>query len=163
MVVSDPRIAGSAAAASSVPFLRGAFLGMLAELRVLSPEALSGHLAAFAQGPAERMTDAGEFLDGVLATCRTSLLLGADHLVGAVDELLRVAEPEAFLVMLPRLRAAFERLHDRQRLTLADRVARRYGIKASEDLTRLGTSLAAGVLMARIDEQVGRILADWDL
>jgi len=61
------------------------------------------------------------------------------------------------------LRAAFERLHERQRLTLADRVARRYGIKASEDLTRLGTSLAAGVMMARIDEQVGRILAVWDL
>jgi Family of unknown function (DUF5682) len=153
----------SAAAASSVPFLRGAFLGMLAELRVLSPEALSAHLAAFAHGPADRMTVAGEFLDGVLATCRTSLLLGADHLVGAVDELLKVAGHEAFLVMLPRLRAAFERLHERQRMTLADRVARRYGIKASEDLTRLGTSLAAGVLMARIDEQVGRILAGWDL
>jgi hypothetical protein len=28
---------------------------------------------------------------------------------------------------------------------------------------RLGTSVAAGALMARIDEQTGRVLAEWDL
>ncbi len=153
----------SAAGASTVPFLRGAFLGLLAELRVISAETLAGHLAAFAQEPADRMTVAGEFLDGALATSRTSLLLGAEHLVEAVDELLRVAEHDSFLVMLPRLRGAFERLHERQRLTLADRVARRHGLKTSDELIRLGTSVAAGALMAHIDEQVGRILAGWDL
>jgi hypothetical protein len=153
----------SAAEASTVPFLRGAFLGMLAELRVAPPEDTAAAVAAFAREPTERMVTAGEFLDGMLAAGRTSALLGAEHLVSAVDELLRAADAEAFLIMLPRMRAAFERLHERQRLTLADRVARRYGLKEGEEITRLGTSVAAGVLMARLDEQAGRILEEWDL
>jgi hypothetical protein len=102
-------------------------------------------------------------VDGLLAACRTSLPLGADHLVDAVDALLLAADQEAFLIMLPRMRAAFERLHERQRLTLADKVARRYGIKEAEELTQLGTSLEAGAVMARLDEKTGRILAEWDL
>jgi hypothetical protein len=153
----------SAAEASTVPFLRGAFVGMLAELRVVPPQETAAAVAAFAREPRERMLTAGEFLDGMLAACRTSLLLGADHLVDAVDQLVRAADNEAFLVMLPRMRAAFERLHERQRTTFAERVAQRYGLKQVEQIVRLGTSVAAGVLMARFDEQTGRILAEWDL
>jgi hypothetical protein len=150
-----------AADASQVPFLRGAFLGMLAELRVASPEDTSSALAAWAREPPERMVAAGEFLDGMLAASRTSLLLGADHLVNAVDDLLAAADHDAFLVMLPRLRSAFGRLHERQRQTLADRVAQRHGLKEPEQLTRLSTSVAAGVLLARLDERAGRILSEW--
>jgi hypothetical protein len=153
----------SAAEASSVPFLRGAFVGMLAELRVVPPEETAAAVAAFAREPRERMVVAGEFLDGLLAACRTSLMLGADPLAGAVDELLKAADHEAFLIMLPRLRAAFDRLHERQRATLAERVAIRYGLKKADVIVRLGTSVAAGALMARIDEQTGRVLAEWDL
>lgn len=153
----------SAAEASTVPFLRGAFVGMLAELRVVPPEETAAAVAAHARAPRDRMLTAGEFLDGMLAACRTSLLLGADHLVEAVDELLTAADSEAFLIMLPRLRAAFERLHERQRTTFAERVAQRYGLKQVEQIARLGTSVAAGVLMARLDEQTGRILAEWEL
>jgi hypothetical protein len=152
-----------AAAASTVPFLRGAFLGMLAELRAVPPEDTARAVAAYAQAPRDRMVTAGEFLDGLLAACRTSLLLGAEHLVDAVDALLLAADQEAFLIMLPRMRAAFERLHERQRLTLADRVARRYDLKEGEELTTLATSVEAGVVMARLDEKTGRILAEWDL
>jgi hypothetical protein len=153
----------TAAEVSNVSFLRGAFLGMLTELRVLSPEDSSAMLAAFAKEPPERMVEAGDFLDGMLATCRTSVFLGADHLVAAIDELVKAAEWEAFLVMLPRLRAAFERLHDRQRDSLADRVARRYGLKEMEDLTELRTSVGAAALFAEIDREVARILEIWDL
>lgn len=110
-----------AAEASTVPFLRGAFLGMLAELRVVPPEDTAQAVAAYAQA-------------------------ARDH-----------------LIMLPRMRAAFERLHERRRLTLADKVARRYGIKEAEELTQLGTSVEAGAVMARLDEETGRILAEWDL
>jgi hypothetical protein len=90
-------------------------------------------------------------------------MLGADPLAGAIDELLKAADHEAFLIMLPRLRAAFDRLHERQRATLAERVAIRYGLKKADVIVRLGTSVAAGALMARIDEQTGRVLAEWDL
>jgi hypothetical protein len=153
----------SAVEASTVAFLRGAFLGMLAELRVVPPEDTSAALAAYAQEPVERMVAAGEFLDGMLASGRTSLLLGADHLVAAMDELLRAADHDAFLLMLPRLRSAFDRLHERQRSTLADRVARRYGLKEAEQLTRLSATVAATALVARLDEVASRVLAEWEL
>ena len=39
-------------------------------------------LAAFALDPPERPATAGDLLAGLLAVCRTSILHGADHLVG---------------------------------------------------------------------------------
>ena len=153
----------SAAEASQVPYLQGALQGMLTELRVLSPEASSAVLRAFAHEPPERLVAAGDFLEGMLAAGRTSVLLGAEHLVAAIDELLCAAEWDSFLVMLPRLRAAFERLHGRQRDSLADRVARCHGLKEAKDLTELRTSVAAAALFARVDQAVDQIMQRWDL
>src|SRR5262249_57672827 len=113
-------------------------------------------------GRGERRGRAGDFLDGIMAVSRTSILLGADALIGAVDELLRAAEWEAFLTMLPRMRSAFERLHERQRDALAERVAHRYGLAEKEALTELRTSVGAAALIARIDRQVGGIMKACD-
>jgi hypothetical protein len=151
-----------AAGETKVPFLRGVFLGMLAELRELGPEQLAAEVSALARASADRMVTAGDFLDGIMAVSRTSILLGADALIGAVDELLRAAEWEAFLTMLPRMRAAFERLHERQRDALAERVAHRYGLTEKEALTELRTSVGAAALIARIDRQVDEIMKAWD-
>jgi hypothetical protein len=148
---------------SPVPFLRGAFLGMLTELRDLSPGDLAGEVAALARAPVERMVTAGDFLDGVLAVSRTSILLGADALVKALDELLRAAEWGPFLTMLPRLRAAFERLHDTQRSSLAGSVAALYGLSSGEGLTELTASVEAGARIARLDGLAARIMTEWGL
>jgi hypothetical protein len=151
-----------AARESPVPFLRGAFLGALAELREVTPEELAGELSALARGPVDQMVTAGDLLDGILAVSRTSILLGADALVGALDELLGVADWEHFLVMLPRLRGAFERLHERQRDSVAARVAARYGLAEAEEVRELRTTLGVSARVARIDEQVARIMEPWD-
>jgi hypothetical protein len=109
------------------------------------------------------MTTAGDFLDGILAVSRTSLLVHADDLVEALDDLLRAADWDPFLVMLPRLRAAFERLHRHQRDSVAANVAERYGLKKGQQLTELSTSVAAAAWIARLDARVGDIMARWDL
>jgi hypothetical protein len=101
-------------------------------------------------------------LDGILAVSRTSILLGADALIGALDELLRAADWEPFLTMLPRLRAAFERLQTGQRDSLAARVAQRYGLAEQESLTELRTSVGAAALFAQIDRQVAEIMTQWE-
>ncbi len=152
-----------AAEQSTVPFLRGAFLGMLSEIRDLSPDLLAAEVSALAKAPVDKMTTAGDFLDGIMATSRTSILLGAEALVGAIDELLRAADWDSFLVMLPRMRAAFERLHDQQRDSLAAKVAQRYGLAEAESLTELRTSVAAAAMIARIDQMVARIMEKWNL
>jgi hypothetical protein len=152
-----------AAAETTVPFLRGAFLGMLTELRDMTAEALAAEVSALARAAVEQMVTAGDFLDGILAVSRTSILLGADPLIAALDELLRAASWDAFLVMVPRLRAAFERLHERQRDSLAARVAERYGLAETEELTGLRTSVAAAAWIARIDQRVAAIMKEWEL
>jgi hypothetical protein len=152
-----------AARESKVPYLRGVFLGMLAELRDLPASELTRELRDLARAPVEIMTTAGDFLDGVLSASRTSLLVEPDGLVQALDELLRAAEWEPFLAMLPRLRAAFERLHRHQRDTVAGNVAARYGLKNAASLTELKTSMNAAAAIARIDARVAEIMEAWKL
>jgi hypothetical protein len=150
---------------STVPFLQGAFLGMLAELRELSPQELADRVSAYSKTSPDQMVFAGDFLDGILAVSRTSVMLGAEPLVAAIDQLLRAAEWDVFLTMLPRLRAAFERLHDRQIHSLANVVARRYGLSRDEgdELTELKTSVEAATLIADIDRQVAELMTKWSL
>ncbi len=81
--------------------------------------------------------------------------------MAAVDELLRNATPEAFLGMVPRLCAAFETLHERQRDGMAIQVAELYGLKEGQSLRTLTTSLGASMLMAQLDAEVAAIMKEW--
>jgi hypothetical protein len=154
----------TASGASTSPYLRGAMCGLLTETRAQPPEQLAAEVARFAQSRPEVMLTCGEFLDGVMATSRTAIMLGAEALVGALDELLRAASWEHFLTMLPRTRKAFERLHDRSRVAFADRVAELYGLKEGEGdkLARLDTSAGAAMWMARLDGRVAEIMTEWE-
>ncbi|MGZ0166823.1 MAG: DUF5682 family protein [Planctomycetales bacterium] len=154
----------SAADSSTVPYLRGAFLGMLAEIRELSPQDLADEVSAYSLYSTDQMILAGDFLDGVMSVSRTSIMLGADVLVAAIDELLRAADWDTFLMMIPRMRAAFERLHAAQSDSLAARVAKAYGLAEDEPpLTELNTSVGAAVLIARIDSKVAAIMNRWSI
>jgi hypothetical protein len=99
----------------------------------------------------------------MLAVSRTSILLGADALVAAVDDLLKAAEWEPFLVMLPRLRAAFERLSNSHRDSLARCVAKQYGVGSSADVRAKIGNLGATALIARLDAAVAATLKNWPL
>jgi len=152
----------AAALAATVPFMQGAFAGILAELRELDPADLAARVAAFAKSHPTKMVLAGEFLDGAFAVSKTSMLLGAAALVKAIDELLRAAPWEDFMTLLPKVRSAFERLHERQRLSFADRVATHYGLVDGEVVTELpATSAGAAAYLAKIDGQVCAIMKEW--
>lgn len=150
-----------AAKISTMPFLRGAFLGVLTEMRRMKPEQLATELTGYARGSVEQQVVAGDFLHGILRVSQTAVLLGAKSLVAAVDELLRLATNETFLSMVPRLRAAFETLHERQRDTLAHNVAELYGLKDGESLRTLAVSAGAARLMAELDAEVAEIMKPW--
>jgi hypothetical protein len=148
---------------STTPYLRGVFAGLLTEIKAQTPQDLAAQVAKFAHERPEVMLTAGEFIDGEMAVSKTSLMLGAESLVGAIDELVKVASWDQFVTMLPRLRNAFERLHDRQRNSLADRVATLYGLREDEGakLATLSTSAEAAVQMAEIDARVAEIMKEW--
>jgi hypothetical protein len=149
---------------ANAPFLRGALAGVLTELRVQTPEELAAQVAAFAKARPEVLVTCGEFLGGMLATSRTAILLGADALVAAIDELLRTATWEQFLTLLPRTRGAFEEMHDRTRVSLADRVAVRYGLstEAADAIAKLETSAAAAQTLVLLDARVAEMMKDWE-
>jgi hypothetical protein len=152
----------TAASQSAQPYLRGALLGVLAELRQISADDLSRELRAHAGATPEIRVTAGDFLLGVLTVSRTAVLVGADSLIAALDELLSASEPDEFLAMLPRLRAAMEQIHDRQRDKLALAVARKYGLADAEQLTAVQrTSAGAAALIADLDHQAARIMKEW--
>jgi hypothetical protein len=143
--------------------LRGAFLGLLCEIRELPAEALAAEVAGLAGAAPDLMVTAGDLLDGMFAVSRTSIMLGADALIAAIDGLLNAAAWEPFLVMLPRLRAAFERLSQSHRNSLAATVAARYGLTSAAEVRTIHSSLAATALVARLDAAVAATLKDWPL
>jgi hypothetical protein len=149
---------------SKSPRLRGALSGILTEIRAQSPEDLAAEVARYAKALPEEMILCGDFLSGVMETSKTALMLGADGIVRAIDELLRVATWQQFLVLLPRTRGAFEAVHERSRVALADRVASLYGLKDDESakVTKLETSVGAAVKISEIDGRVGQIMKTWD-
>ena len=147
----------SAAAQTTSMFMRGVFLGLLAEIRVLDGAALAAEISGLARGSEAAMVAAGDFVRGILQVSRASLMLGADAIVEAVDELLRAASWDTFLVMLPSLRAAFERLRGPDLGVMSDRVARRYGLREAEELD-LSLTTGAAALMAEVDERVAKIM-----
>jgi hypothetical protein len=152
-----------AANESPVPFLRGAFLGLLCEIRELPADALAAEVASLARAAPDLMVTAGDLLDGMLAVSHTSILLGAEALIAAVDDLLKAAEWDPFLVMLPRLRGAFERLSEAHRDSLAATVAKRYGLGSAKEVRAVQGSLGATALVARLDAAVADVLKDWSL
>jgi hypothetical protein len=147
----------SAAAETSSMFMRGVLLGLLAELRVIDGPALAAEITGLARGSEAAMVAAGDFVRGILEVSRASLMLGADAIVEAIDELLRAASWETFLVMLPSLRAAFEKLRGADLGVMCDRVARRYGLREVEELD-LGLTVGAAALMAEVDQRVAQLM-----
>ena len=81
--------ARAAATASPSPYLRGAFVGLLVEIRKLPVDDLARELESHAKGNAEQQIASGDFLAGALAVSRTALMLGSAAIVGAVDTVLR--------------------------------------------------------------------------
>lgn len=151
-----------AAIASTVPQLRGAFLGILVEIRRLPAERIAHELTGYSQSAPDVQVTAGDFLWGVLSVSKTAVMLGARELVEALDEVLRAADREVFLAMVPRLRAAVEQLHKRHRDALAREIARYYGLEEESMVDQsLSTSTEAAALIAELDSEVARIMTDW--
>jgi len=148
---------------STSQYLRGAFAGILTEMRARTPEQLADLVAGFAGSRGEVLAGCGDFLAGLVATSKTAILLGAEPLVKAIDQLLRAASWDDFMILIPRARVAFEDMHDRTRVALADRVAEIYGLgeASSAALVTLPSSGAAERLV-RLDSMAEAIMKEWE-
>ena len=151
----------SAFAATEVPFLRGALLGILVETKVRSNDVVAKEISGLARASQETMSQAGNFVHGVISVSRTSIMTGSAKLVEAIDELLRNSDWDVFTIILPRLRAAMELLHGRQRDDLASRVAEIYGLAESQSLKQLEVSVGLAEEIVKLDAEVAEIMSRW--
>ncbi len=152
----------TAADLSTIARLRGAFLGIVVEIKQLDASVLADEMRAYAAARPEVQLEMGDFLDGVLSVSRLAVLLGAKDLVQTIDGVLAEVEHETFMAMAPRLRTALAKLHDRQRSAFAEQVATLHGLGSSEQLTeQLHISSGAAALVAELDAQTARIIDGW--
>lgn len=146
---------------TQIPFLRGAMLGVLVEIKLESQQKVVDEIQSFSHSPQEIMVNAGDFIHGTISVSRASLMSGAAELVHAIDDLIKKAKWEIFVIMLPRLRAAMELLHARHRDSLASRVAEKYGLAEAQTLKELDVSVGVATEIAELDKQVAEIMAEW--
>ena len=146
---------------AEIPFLRGAMLGILVEIKLEPQQKVVDEIQAFSHSPQEIMITAGDFIHGAISVSRASLMSGAAELVHAMDDLIKHADWEIFVSMLPRLRAAMELLHARHRDSLAARVAEKYGLAEAQTLQELDVSIEVATEIAELDKQVAEIMAEW--
>ena len=146
---------------TQIPFMRGAMLGILVEIKLEPQQKVVDEIQSFSQSPQEIMITAGDFIHGAISVSRASIMSGAAELVHAIDDLIKHAEWEVFVSILPRLRAAMELLHARHRDSLATRVAEKYGLAEAETLQQLDVSVAVATEIAQLDKQVAQIMAEW--
>ena len=152
----------TAAQQTEIPYLKGALQGLLAELKVVPVEAVLHQLAAYSQAPKAILVQAGDFLAGLLSVSRTSIITGSPQLIDAIEALFKYTEHDVFLLMLPKMRGAFEQLDRHSKVAIADKVAQQHGLKESTKLLKLNTSLEAATLMAKLDTQVSHIMQAWE-
>ena len=152
----------TAASATGVPYLKGAFEGLLAELKVISSAEVLNLLSAYASAAPDILIQAGDFLEGLLSVSRTSIITGSPLLIEAIEQLLLSADEDSFMIMLPKLRHAFENLHRRSKSAVAKKVAERHGLAEAEELLTLNTSAEAAAVIARLDGEVDRIMKEWE-
>ena len=101
-------------------------------------------------------------LAGLLSVSRTSIITGSPQLIDVIEALFKHTEHDVFLLMLPKMRGAFEQLDRHSKVAIADKVAQQHGLKESTKLLKLNTSLEAATLMAKLDTQVSRIMQAWE-
>ena len=146
---------------TKIPFLQGALLGTLVEIKLRPSGDVTTTIVGFAMAAQDRMAQAGDFVFGVISVSRTAIMTGSSQLVEALDQLVRNCDWETFTTILPRLRGAMELLHQRQRDSLAVRVAETYGLVESTNLQQLDVSSEMAKTIVELDLKVAEIMKRW--
>ena len=144
-----------------IPFLQGSFWGILMEIKQRNAQALATHIAHYQYAPPEEVVHCSQFIQGVMSTSQTSILLGAKALIAAIDLLLEQVDQMTFELMLVHLRAGFEHFSTPQRNRLGDAVAQHYGLSEVESLQLSPTTQQGLQVFTQLDQQVADIMKQW--
>lgn len=141
------------------PAIRGMGYGILFSFGATSERAVTRELNGYLLGTAERILQAGAFLDGLFLSSK-NIVMSSPRLLQAISEIIRNLDWATFKILLPDLRRAFTQFIP----TEIDRIS----VKVSEDV---GLSQAPSrdepipEALARLggaaDEKVARVLAEW--
>lgn len=141
------------------PAIRGMGFGVLFSFGATSERAVTRELNGYLLGTAERVLQAGAFLDGLFLSSK-SIVMSSPRLLQAISEIIRNLDWATFKILLPDLRRAFTQFIPTEIDRISVKVSEEVGLSQApsreepipEALARLGGAA---------DEKVARVLAEW--
>lgn len=139
--------------------VRGAGFGILFSFGATREKVVARELNGYLLGSADRVLQAGSFLDGLFMSSK-NIFMGSPRLLRAINKVLRELDWETFKMILPDLRRAFTQFIPTEIDDISVRVSEEIGIDeapspdapVSEALMRVG---------ARADRRVASLLDAW--
>lgn len=141
------------------PAIRGMGYGVLFSFGATSERAVTRELNGYLLGTAERVLQAGAFLDGLFLSSK-SIVMSSPRLLQAISEIIRNLDWATFKILLPDLRRAFTQFIPTEIDRISVKVSEEVGLSQAsardepvpEALARLGGAA---------DDKVARVLAEW--
>jgi len=141
------------------PAIRGAGYGILYAFGSTREKVVANELDGYALGTAERVLEAGAFLDGLLSTSK-NIFMGSPRLLRAINNVLSQLDWQTFKLLLPDLRRAFTQFIPSEIDDISERVSEEIGIDEAPDPNQ---PIPEGVVRvsAVADERVRKLLDGW--
>ncbi len=141
------------------PAIRGAGYGILFAFGATREKVVANELDGYALGSAERVLEAGAFLDGLLSTSK-NIFMGSSRLLRAINDVLSRLDWQTFKLLLPDLRRAFTQFIPSEIDDISERVSEELGIDERPDPDQPIPESVARV-GAHADERVRKLLEGW--
>ncbi len=139
------------------PGVRGAAFGVLFAFGAIRERAVARELDSYLRASAERVVEAGAFLEGLFLTGR-GVFLRSRRLLRTVNDVLAQLEWDVFKTLLPDLRRAFTQFTPAEIDDLGRRVSHEVGLP--QTVVEQATPELVAVC-ARLDGEVDRALEGW--
>ncbi|MCU0654364.1 MAG: DUF5682 family protein [Polyangiaceae bacterium] len=153
------KLAETVADQEGSPAIRGMGYGVLFSFGATSERAVSRELNGYLMGTAERVLQAGAFLDGLFLSSK-SIVMSSPRLLQAISEIIRNLDWATFKILLPDLRRAFTQFIPTEIDRISAKVSEDMGLSQApsrdepipDALARLG---------GEADDKVTKVLAEW--
>lgn len=139
------------------PGLLGAIQGILYSSGELGVNEVCISAKGFMNGTSEKMLSTASYLRGLFYTAR-DLIFSSEELIDMMDDFLGEVETEAFLRLLPQLRLAFGSYTPRETDRIAEKVAKKHGVKTESILSKNMVSAEGFEYGRQLDARICELL-----
>jgi hypothetical protein len=141
------------------PAIRGAGFGVLYSFGATSERSVARELDGYLLGSADRVLQAGAFLDGLFMSSK-SIFMGSPRLLRAIGDVIKQLDWSTFKMLLPDLRRAFTQFIPSEIDSISVKVSEEVGLAEPPPRDQPVTDALARV-GGGADEKVRAVMAEW--